>query len=171
MRLTDYSVVLVCTSGVLLGCAPAARTPAGSSVAQPMAQSMIASPLAQAGSSTPTAADLGRLLPTGISTASDDDALTKLWHTRTQSETLDDYPLGAGDVLQISVPNLDEIQTFGARISGEGTITLPLVGLIHAANLTEEQLRQEIRQRLEAKYMRDPQVNVFVQEYRSRQVA
>lgn len=106
---------------------------------------------------------------------SDDTAeaeiLTKLWDKRTQEASLADYPLGPGDVLEISVPNLDEIQTFSARITGDGTITLPLVGIIQSANLTEEQLRNEIRRRLEAKYMKDPQVNVFVREYRSRQVA
>ena len=97
--------------------------------------------------------------------------LTKLWHKRTREAALADYPLGPGDVLEISVPNLDEIQTFSARITGDGTITLPLVGVIQAGNLTEAQLRDEIRRRLEAKYMNDPQVNVFVREYRSRQVA
>lgn len=101
----------------------------------------------------------------------DAEMLTKLWHKRTREASLADYPLGPGDVLEISVPNLDEIQTFSARITGDGTITLPLVGVVRAADLTEEQLRNEIRRRLEAKYMNDPQVNVFVREYRSRQVA
>jgi len=101
----------------------------------------------------------------------DAEMLTKLWYKRTREAALADYPLGPGDVLEISVPNLDEIQTFSARITGDGTITLPLVGMIQAANLTEAQLRDEIRRCLEAKYMNDPQVNVFVREYRSRQVA
>jgi polysaccharide export outer membrane protein len=101
----------------------------------------------------------------------DAERLTKLWYKRTREAALADYPLGPGDVLEISVPNLDEIQTFSARITGDGTITLPLVGMIQAANLTEAQLRDEIRRCLEAKYMNDPQVNVFVREYRSRQVA
>jgi protein involved in polysaccharide export with SLBB domain len=48
-----------------------------------------------------------------------------------------DYPLGPGDVLEISVPNLDEIQTFSARISGEGAVTLPLVGMVQAGGMTE----------------------------------
>ncbi len=84
----------------------------------------------------------------------DAEMLTKLWYKRTREAALADYPLGPGDVLEISVPNLDEIQTFSARITGDGTITLPLVGVIQAANLTEAQLRDEIRRRLEAKYMR-----------------
>ena len=69
----------------------------------------------------------------------DAERLTKLWHKRTREAALADYPLGPGDV-RFSVPNLDEIQTFSARITGDGTITLPLVGMIQAANLTEAQL-------------------------------
>jgi polysaccharide export outer membrane protein len=101
----------------------------------------------------------------------DTEILSRLWQKRAREAALADYPLGPGDVLEISVPNLDEIQTFNARITGDGTITLPLVGIIQAGNSTEGQLRDEIRGRLEAKYMNDPQVNVFVREYRSRQVA
>jgi polysaccharide export outer membrane protein len=56
-------------------------------------------------------------------------------------------------------------------VAGDGTIALPLIGTIRASGLTEEQLREEIRQRLETDYMYNPQVNLFVQEYRSRQVA
>ena len=47
---------------------------------------------------------------------------------------------------------------------------LPLVGRIEAAGRTESELRQEIRDRLEAGYMYDPPVNLFVAEYRSRMV-
>jgi len=110
-------------------------------------------------------------LASSIGDENDIAVLTKLWEKRTRESSLEDYPLGAGDVLEISVPNLDEIQTFNARITGDGTITLPLVGVVRAAELTEAQLRDEIRRRLESKYMKDPQVNVFVREYRSRQVA
>src|SRR5207247_4810850 len=56
------------------------------------------------------------------------------------------------------------------RISGEGTIALPFIGVVQASGLTEEGLRAEIHQRLKD-YMYDPQVNLFVREYRSRQVA
>jgi polysaccharide export outer membrane protein len=58
-----------------------------------------------------------------------------------------------------------------ARVSGDGMIELPLVGPVRASGLDEEGLRTEIRHRLEAHYMYDPQVNLFVREYRSRQVA
>src|SRR5262249_7854995 len=62
------------------------------------------------------------------------------------------------------------LNTRTARVSGEGTVTLPFVGVVQANGLTEEQLRTAILHRLE-RYMYTPQVNLFVREYRSRQVA
>jgi polysaccharide export outer membrane protein len=66
---------------------------------------------------------------------------------------------------------MEELSNHRARVSGEGTITLPLVGVVPVAGLTEQQTREEIRRRLAERYMYDPQVNLFVREYRSRQVA
>jgi len=66
---------------------------------------------------------------------------------------------------------MEELNNYQARVSGEGTITLPLVGVVPVAGLTEQQTREEIQRRLQKSYMYDPQVSLFVQEYRSRQVA
>ena len=172
MRFAVGLISFVMFMVALLGCAPMTHTP---TVAAPVA--------------TPTLDDAGNtvavnrvdlvspsgaadtLSPSSSTATSDAEVLSKLWQKRSHEDSFADYPLGPGDVLEISVPNLDEIQTFSARISGEGTITLPLVGMVQAGGMTEEQLRNEIRRRLEAKYMNDPQVNVFVREYRSRQVA
>src|SRR5262249_11793577 len=107
-------------------------------------------------------------------TSADLERLAHLWQERTQEGSFSDYPIGPGDVLQISVPAMDELSesaAFTARVSGEGTITLPLLGVVPVAGLTEQQTREEIRRRLAERYMYDPQVNLFVREYRSRQVA
>jgi polysaccharide export outer membrane protein len=93
-----------------------------------------------------------------------------LRQTRLQTRTPADYPIGPGDVLEIVVPAMEELQKREVRVTGEGTIALPLIGEIHAAGLTEAELRQVIQQRL-AVYMHAPQFNLFVREYRSRQVA
>ncbi|MGH7966256.1 MAG: polysaccharide biosynthesis/export family protein, partial [Candidatus Binatia bacterium] len=124
----------------------------------------------------PTAA-----IPTGINgvptfatsrnSSPDLDRLTTLWNKRTQGSEASDYPVGPGDVLDISVPSLEEIKRRTVRVAGDGTISLPLVGTVQAKGLTEEELREEIRRRLEADFMHNPQVDIFVKEYRSRQVA
>jgi polysaccharide biosynthesis/export protein len=101
----------------------------------------------------------------------DVERLALLWRKRTSEQSASDYPIGPGDVLEISVPGMEEIKSQQVRVSGDGTITLPLIGTLRAAGLTQEGLHGEIRKRLEADYMHNPQVNIFVREYRSRQVA
>ncbi len=171
MRCTIGSLTIGFSLVTLVGCAPTARSPHASA---PPATAGSAAPLGTA-MVTPSAGvsveSAGKPSVGSLSESNDMAMLTQLWEKRTRESSLEDYPLGAGDVLEISVPNLDEIQTFSARITGDGTITLPLVGNVRAAGQTEGQLRDEIRRRLEATYMKDPQVNVFVREYRSRQVA
>lgn len=98
------------------------------------------------------------------------EKLVRLWQRRSQEKTNSDYPMGAGDVVEISVPAIEELRGRVVRISGDGAISLPLIGKIHAAGLTEEELRQKLVERLH-QYMYHPRVVVFVKEYRSRQVA
>jgi polysaccharide export outer membrane protein len=66
---------------------------------------------------------------------------------------------------------MEELREQTVRVSGDGTISLPLIGLMQVAGLTETGVGDELRRRLEERYMYNPQVNLFVTEYRSRQVA
>ncbi|HEX9872419.1 MAG TPA: polysaccharide biosynthesis/export family protein, partial [Candidatus Tectomicrobia bacterium] len=59
-----------------------------------------------------------------------------------------DLPLGAGDIIEISVLEVDELSKFRARIPLRGAITLPLLGPLVAANRTAIELEEDIRQRL-----------------------
>src|SRR5277367_1492554 len=68
--------------------------------------------------------------------------------------------LTAGDVLQVNVVNQAELNTV-ARIEPDGTISLPYVGRVKAAGLTEDQLKQNITAALKkADVVKDPQVLV-----------
>ena len=99
------------------------------------------------------------------------ERLAQLWERRRRESLASDYPIGPGDVIEISVPGMEEIKIITQRVTGEGTISLPFVGVINASGMTEKELREEIRRRLETNYMRNPQVSLFVNEFRSRQVA
>ena len=100
-----------------------------------------------------------------------EEPLRQLWQRRSQDQGEADYPLGPGDTIEVSVAALTEISNKVVRVSRAGTITLPLVGKVHAGGLTEDALSEVIHRRLAAEYMHDPQVNLLVREYRSRQVA
>ena len=100
----------------------------------------------------------------------DTTRLDALYRSRTQGETVADYPIGPGDIVQVSVPPIDELRERTVRVEADGSMSLPMLGTLQAGGLTEKQLRAEINERLK-KYMYKPEVEVFVKEYRSREVA
>jgi polysaccharide export outer membrane protein len=99
------------------------------------------------------------------------ERLAHLWEKRNQDVSGRDYPIGPGDVLEITVPGMDEIKDVFVRVSAEGTISLPFAGTFRVNGMTDKALRDEIRRRLQENFMRDPQVRLFVREFHSRQVA
>jgi polysaccharide export outer membrane protein len=102
--------------------------------------------------------------------SADIERLARLWRERQQEKFQTEYPIGPGDVIEISVPAIEELRTRTVRVSGDGTISLPFVGKLEAAGLTEEQLQSAIAQAL-LKYMYNPRVVTFVREYHNKQVA
>jgi len=83
----------------------------------------------------------------------------------------EDLPLGPGDLLSVSVFLVSELSQLSVRVPSTGNVALPLVGVIPVTGRTARQVEEEIKARLQEKYMHDPQVSVFVQEHRSQQVA
>ncbi|MDH5406970.1 MAG: polysaccharide export protein [Candidatus Aminicenantes bacterium] len=81
-----------------------------------------------------------------------------------------DYIIGAEDLIGISVYELPEMNKT-VRISGEGSITLPFIGEIKAEGLTQQELEKIIRILLSERYITNPQVTVFIKEYRSKRAS
>jgi len=129
----------------------------------------VATPTAQTGGEKQSTASAVARESTKQNT--DVQRLTAIWEQRQQKGGSSDYPIGPGDVIELNIPGMDEIKNMSERVNGDGTITLPFVGAIKVDGMTERALRDEIRRRLEENYMRNPQVNLFVKEFRSRQVA
>ena len=81
------------------------------------------------------------------------------------------YRIGPGDVLDIRVFNRPNLSREAIRVEGNGMIRMPLIETeIQAACLTEGELAKEISNRY-LKFYRYPQVDVFIKEYHSKQVA
>jgi len=100
-------------------------------------------------------------------------ALESLWKTRTASSVNDsdaDFALGPGDVLRISLPQIDQIKDRTVRVSEEDTVALPLLGVINVTGMTEEDFRNDLSSRV-GKYFYHPQVGVFLEHTENRQVA
>lgn len=85
--------------------------------------------------------------------------------------SLRDYRLGSGDLLEISVFDIPELSKIRVRVASEGQITVPLVGSVNAGGKTAEELEEALVTSLATKYVRNPQVNVFVIEHHSHRIS
>jgi polysaccharide export outer membrane protein len=85
------------------------------------------------------------------------------------AEIVDDYRIGPSDLLEVSVFQVPELSRT-VRVNTRGVLTLPLIGEIRAGGLTGQQLETLIAQKLQEKYMQDPQVSVFIKEFISQRV-
>lgn len=96
--------------------------------------------------------------------------LADLQARRVSDQFAPSFYLGPGDVIEVSVSDVPELRQQIVRVSPELTIELPVAGLVHVDGMTEENLAGALRKRL-GKYIKDPEVDVFVKQYHSRQVA
>lgn len=78
-----------------------------------------------------------------------------------------DYRVGEGDVLKVMVYDNPDLETT-TRISGNGTILFPLIGEVFIDNFTVSEVAQILSRKLAQGYILDPQVSVFVEEFRSQ---
>jgi polysaccharide export outer membrane protein len=81
-----------------------------------------------------------------------------------------DYVIGKEDLLELGVFEQPDL-TRTVRVSGDGTISLPLLGVVQLAGLSTKQAEEKLRDLLSDKYLTDPQVWVFVKEAKSRKVS
>jgi polysaccharide biosynthesis/export protein len=80
-----------------------------------------------------------------------------------------DYRIGAGDILHVTVYGHDDL-SHTVVVQPDGTFVFPLVGSVAAAEATPAEVEAKIAGRLAKGLIRDPQVSVTVQEYRSKVV-
>ena len=155
---------------------PAAAQPAAaqSATEQPATVQPATAPsaAAQSGAAPPATAESAAVQsePAAVGDASENTKLEALARARRADQSEDDFTLGPGDVLQCSVPAIEDLKDRSVRVSGDDTIALPLIGVVDVKGMTEQDVRNALKKRLE-KYMYDPQVEVFAKEYQSRQVA
>ena len=79
------------------------------------------------------------------------------------------YQLGPGDVLEISVWGYEDLQVKEIAVRPDGMIAFPLVGEVQAAGLTPGELNQTIT-RLLSKYVKNPTVTVNIMKFRTTRV-
>jgi polysaccharide export outer membrane protein len=80
------------------------------------------------------------------------------------------YRIGPGDLLELKVFEVKELDQT-VRVQEDGSITLPLLGRVMVEGLTQEGVVQKLTGLLQAKYVKNPQVTIFIKEYKNQQVA
>lgn len=80
-----------------------------------------------------------------------------------------DYVIGNQDVLTIAVYGQEELSG-KFTVDPDGTLTFPLLGRVKAGGLTLRGLEEDIKKRLSDGYIRNPQVSVSMDTYRSQRV-
>jgi protein involved in polysaccharide export with SLBB domain len=78
----------------------------------------------------------------------------------------DGYRIGANDVIRIQVFGEDDL-TVESKVSGEGKLNYPLLGMLQVEGRTTEELQQELTVRLAAGYVRLPKVSVSIVRHRN----
>ena len=79
------------------------------------------------------------------------------------------YKVGYADVLDISIFKVPELART-VEVAESGTITFPPVGEVSVVGKTVRDIEHDLAERLEARYLRSPQVTVSVKEFNSQPV-
>lgn len=82
------------------------------------------------------------------------------------NETIDTYKLGAGDLISIKVYDEPNLSLERIKIADTGSISFPFLGSINALGKTPKEVEEEIVSGLKGAYLVNPNVTVFILEYR-----
>ncbi len=79
------------------------------------------------------------------------------------------YIVGPNDVLTITVFNQPQLSG-KFPVEADGTLPFPLLGRVTVGGLSIRAVEDEMRRRLAAGYVKNPQVSVTMEQYRSQQI-
>lgn len=91
-------------------------------------------------------------------------------YLKSQDLSTVEYRIGARDLLEIRVFGHEDL-TSTVRVSEDGHISLPLIKKVRVEGLTQEELEIKLSELFEENYLENPQVSIFIREYRSKMVS
>lgn len=81
-----------------------------------------------------------------------------------------DYPISPLDVISVTVFREPDLTFKEIQVDASGKLLFPLIGSVDAAGKSATVLSRELAQRLDQRYLRDPQVSVVVVSSTSQRV-
>jgi len=84
-----------------------------------------------------------------------------------KKDALSSYRLNSGDVISIRVFGEDDLTREKIRLTDAGTVSFPMLGEIPVVGRTIGEIETLITQRLKGRYLVNPRVSVWIDEYRS----
>lgn len=81
--------------------------------------------------------------------------------------TDEDYRIGPRDVIEIKVDDAPELSVLAA-VNADGTFLMPYLKRLKAEGKTTDELSREIADGLRGRYLKDPNVLIFVKQFNSR---
>jgi protein involved in polysaccharide export with SLBB domain len=84
-----------------------------------------------------------------------------------RSDLLSSYRLNSGDVISIRVFGEDDFTRDKVRLTDAGTVSFPILGEIPVLGRTVGELEIFITDRLKGRFLVNPRVSVWIDEYRS----
>ncbi len=79
----------------------------------------------------------------------------------------ENYLIGPGDVLKIDVYDHDDLQKT-VRVSNNGSIVIPFIGRVQVGGMAIPDVTKKLTSLLADGYIVNPQVNIFIEEFRSK---
>jgi polysaccharide biosynthesis/export protein VpsN len=84
-----------------------------------------------------------------------------------KSDALSTYRLNSGDVISIRVFGEDDFNREKIRLTDAGTVSFPVLGEIPMLGRTVGEIEKLVTDRLKGRYLVNPRVSVWIDEYRS----
>jgi polysaccharide biosynthesis/export protein len=111
----------------------------------------------------------GQKTPIGGKAAADAQRIFAEGDANINDPKSQDYKISALDVVEVSVFGVKDLDRT-VQVSSSGMITMPLINQVKAGGRTSAQLEAEIARKLNATYLQNPQVSVYVKEYNSQRI-
>lgn len=87
----------------------------------------------------------------------------QLYASFTATPSYEDYVIGGGDLVQVSIFEAPDLNT-ESRVSARGGVTLPLLSTVQIAGLSVREAEQYVEGLYREKYLQDPHITIFVKE-------